>query len=62
MKELNLIVSIFAGCKFRQAENQRAYILIDRLGNGGKGSVVGLLKESFLLILKRQYKKKFFTC
>ena len=36
--------SYFLGYKFRQTEGQTAYILVDRLRNNGKGSVIGLLK------------------
>ena len=36
--------SHFLGYKFRQTEGQTAYILVDRLRNNGKGSVIGLLK------------------
>merc|ERR1719350_2538764 len=35
---------ITSGAKFRTAEDQTAYILVDRFGNNGLGSVVGLLK------------------
>lgn len=35
---------ITSGAKLRLAEEQTAYLLIDRNGNGGLGSVVGLLK------------------
>jgi len=35
---------ITSGQRFRQTEGQTAYILIDREGNEGKGSVLGLLK------------------
>ena len=37
---------ITSAARFRQTEGQTAYILIDREGNDGKGSVLGLLKVS----------------
>lgn len=36
--------AITSGKKFRQTQDQTAYLLVDRFGNGGRGSVVGLLK------------------
>jgi len=43
-KAQGLKTAITSGVKFRTAEDQTAYILVDRFGNGGSGSVVGLLK------------------
>lgn len=43
-KAQGLKTAITSGVKFRTADDQTAYILVDRFGNGGKGSVVGLLK------------------
>jgi len=35
---------ITSGSKMLTAENQTAYILVDRMGNNGMGTVIGLLK------------------
>jgi len=43
-KAQGLKTAITSGARFRSAEEQTAYILVDRFGNSGKGSVVGLLK------------------
>jgi len=43
-KAQGLKQQITSGYKFRQTEGQTAYILVDRLRNNGKGSVIGLLK------------------
>jgi len=43
-KAQGLKTAITSGTKFRQTENQTVYLLIDRFGNNGWGSVVGLLK------------------
>lgn len=44
-KAQGLKTSITSGAKFRTTDcQQTAYILVDKFGNSGKGSVVGLLK------------------
>jgi len=43
-KAQGLKTAITSGAKFRNAEDQTAYILVDKFGNQGRGSVVGLLK------------------
>lgn len=43
-KAQGLKTAITSGVKFRTAEDQTAYILVDKFGNSGKGSVIGLLK------------------
>ncbi|XP_023336251.1 alpha-tubulin N-acetyltransferase 1 [Eurytemora carolleeae] len=43
-KAQGLKQQITSGLKFRQTEGQTAYILVDKYSNGGKGSVIGLLK------------------
>jgi len=43
-KAQGLKTAITSGSKMMTVENQKAYILVDKSGNSGKGSVVGLLK------------------
>lgn len=43
-KAQGLKTAITSGSKFRSTEGQTAYILVDRNGNQGLGSVIGLLK------------------
>ena len=44
---------ITSAVRFRQTEGQTAYIMIDREGNEGKGSVLGLLKVTYIQSMKK---------